>query len=124
MEHQEMRATLKHLDILFLIETWHNTDSIVSDYISNNYTVYNVCRPKIKTAKRSSGGIVALVNKSITRFVTCIKSYSEGIVWLKIQKEAYHSQYDIYVCCVYIPPKNSSRHYMNDDDMFTNILGI
>ena len=72
-----MRTTLKHLHILFLIETWHNTDSIVSDYISNNYTVYIVCRSKIKTAKRSLGGIVALVNKSIGSFVAFIKCYSD-----------------------------------------------
>ena len=75
-----MRTTLKHLDILFLIESWQNTDFIVTDYISNNFTVYNVCRPKLKTAKGSSGGIVALVNKSIGSFVTYIKCYNEGIL--------------------------------------------
>ena len=71
-----MRTTLKHLDILIIVKTCHNNDSIVSDYISNNTTVYHVSRPKIKTVKRSSGGIVALVNKSIRRFATYIKCYS------------------------------------------------
>ena len=37
---------------------------------------------------------------------------------MKLQKEHSLIDQDNYLCCIYIPPKNSNRHALNDENIF------
>ena len=84
----------------------------------SNFIEHNVCRPLLKTAKRGSGGITVLVKKQLADYICYIESHKVGIIWFKIIREQAHAHCDIYLCCLYIPPKDSSRHVLNDEDLF------
>ena len=84
-------------------------------YNNTDFIEYNVCRQAVKTAKRNSGGITVFIRKELEQYFQHIKSYSDGIIWLKLQKEHSLIDQDIYLCCIYIPPKNSTRHALNDE---------
>ena len=85
---------------------------------NNDFIEYNVCRKPVKTAKRNSGGITVFIRKELKSFIQHIKSYSDGIIWFKLSKEHSNTERDTYLCCAYIPPKNSSRHILNDDSIY------
>ncbi len=111
-----MKSELEHLDILFLLETWKSDHTTLN--INDNFTEYSICRHSLKTAKRNSGGIIALINNRINDSITLVKSHSEGIMWFKLSKEKSENQEDLFICCVYISPQGSSRHALNDDDLY------
>lgn len=57
---------------------------------------------------RVFGGLAFLVDKSIRPGVKWITSPDKDYMWLKIKKEFFHLDKDLYLCNVYIPPKNSN----------------
>ena len=81
------------------------------------WILLNIMYVENKT-KRNSGGITVLIRKELEKYIEHIKSYSDGIVWFKLSKEHSKTDRDIYLCCAYIPPKNSSRHLLNDENIF------
>ena len=40
------------------------------------------------------------------------------LVWLKFHKELFDFNEDVYMCCAYIPPSNSSHHALYDCELF------
>ena len=120
LEHSDFLSTLNKQDILFLTETWQRDTDY--DIINNtNFIEYSVCRSAVKTAKRNSGGITVLIKKHLSEYITHIKSYNEGIIWFKIPTINVRCNCDIYICCVYISPKYSSRYALNDDDLYEKL---
>ena len=75
---------------------------------NSGYMEFNVCRPSVKSAKRGSGGITVLLRKQLSDYVCFVKSHENGIVWFKVIQQSY-DQCDIYLCYIYIPPKDSSH---------------
>ena len=103
---------------MVLIETWKTNEKNKIIDTDSDFIEYNVCRPVLKTAKRGSGGITVLVKKQLASCISYIESHKVGIIWFKIIREQSHAYCDIYLCCLYIPPKDSSRHVLNDEDLF------
>ena len=73
--------------IVFLTETWKRSDNTNHLYNNDDFIEFHVCRQVVKTAKRNSGGITALIRKAIEMYIEHVKSYGEGIIWFKLPKE-------------------------------------
>ena len=118
LEHSDFISILNNSDILVLIETWKTNEKTKIMYTDSDFIEYNVCRPLLKTAKRGSGEITVLVKKQLVDCICYIESHKVGIIWFKIIREQSHAHCDINLCCLYIPPKDSSSHVLNDEDLF------
>ena len=99
-------------DINIILETWKGD---CPDIDVPNYVSFSKCRKKNKRAKRSSGGIIVYCKKEIIKGITYLKNLtkSENRMWLKLDKNFFGIEYDIYICGVYIPPINSP-HYEDE----------
>ena len=42
--------------------------------------------------------------------LSIVKTYEQGIIWLKIDKCFFHLERDYFCCLAYIPPENSMIH--------------
>ena len=67
-------------------------------YNNNDFT-------EMKTAKRNSDGSSVLIRKELDEYIKCVKSYSDGIIWMKLSKEYTKTERDTYLCYAYIPLK-------------------
>ena len=92
LEHSEFLIKLYNNNILFLTETWKQNNNMYLLYNNTDFIEYNVCRQAVKTAKCNSGGITVFIRKELEQYFQHIKSYSDGIIWLQLQKE--HSLID------------------------------
>ena len=123
LEHSDFISFIYNHSIVFLTETWKRSDNTNLLYNNDDFIEFHVCRQVVKTAKRNSGGITVLIRKEIEMYIEHVKSYGEGIIWFKLPKEHTGTQYDIYLCCTYIPPINSPRHLLSDENMFDVLYG-
>ena len=60
------------------------------------------------TRGRYSGGISIYFKSKLNGKITIVDKHQIGIVWLKICKSVFHFDEDVYICCTYIPPRESS----------------
>ena len=79
-----------------------------------NYHTYQFNRPKVSKAQKYSGGIAILVKNDIKNAVSLVSSGLFSI-WLKLDKNFFHFDNDIFVCVTYLPPDNST--YSNHCDI-------
>ena len=122
LEHSDFISFIYNHSIVFLTETWKRSDNTNLLFNNDDFIEFHVCRQVVKTVKRNSGSITVLIRKEIEMYIEHVKSYGEGIIWFKLPKENTGTQYDIYLCCTYIPPINSSRHLLSDENMFDIII--
>ena len=113
LKHSDFISILNSSDILVLIETWKTNEKTKIIDADSDFIEYNVCRPLLKTAKCGSGGLTVLMKKQLVDCICYIESHKVGIIWFKIIREQSHAHFDIFLCCLYIPPKDSSRHVLN-----------
>ena len=102
LEYFDFISFIYNHSIVFLTETWKRSDNTNLLYNNDNFIEFHVCRQVVKTAKRNSGGITVLIRKEIEMYIEHVKSYGEGITWFKPPKENICTQYDIYICCIYV----------------------
>ena len=99
-------------DINIILETWkgENYNTQIEGFVS-----ITKCRKKHKKSKRHSGGIIIYVKKSIFKGVSylCKETTSPNRAWLKLDKQFFGLEKDLYLCAIYIPPQNSV--HANDD---------
>ena len=94
--------------IIFFIETHTNKDSKMNlpGYIHSQ----SARELKSKDCTKGSGGIVIYVKSKFAQNIEFIKSEHDDILWLKLKKEYFNIQKDIYFGAVYIVPSNSSSN--------------
>lgn len=103
-------------DIFGIVESWTGEDSniLLPEFRS-------VHSPGIKVGKRGrrSGGIIVYIKNKlfIDKAVQVIKC-NKNLIWIKLHKEAFNLEKDIYLCTVYIPPKSSNN---TDGEIFDNL---
>ncbi|CAG2205122.1 unnamed protein product [Mytilus edulis] len=99
-------------DINILIETWKGVEP---DVQIPEYNYYCKQRTKANKAKRNSGGIIVYYKKKFEKGITYLKNVtkSQNRLWMKLDKSFFGLQDDLYICGIYIPPKNSP-HYNNE----------
>ena len=105
-------------DICFLTETMKKDESKLN---LPNFWDHSLTRVKTKKAGRYSGGITVLV-KSELRVGIKVAHSSEGFLWIRLLKDVFHLEHDLYMCGIYIPPSNSDKELLSKVDYFGDLL--
>ena len=111
---------VKGMDLFCLSETHVSPDFNIS---LDNYHTYKSCR-KISVNNRFYGGLCIFISNIIKKGVKVIRNNHQEIIWLKLKKDFFKLEKDIYICFTYISPSNSSYYKNNDFDsesIFDNI---
>jgi len=105
---------IKKYDIIALLETWCSTPEEVED-LSRALPDYNITTKygtKRSSKGRHSGGIVVLMKKHITQYLSCLEiDFQFGVSYLVDRKL---TQIPIVLVFTYLPPQGSSA-YTSDE---------
>lgn len=103
-------------DIVFLAETHLGyCDTIHIE----GFHYFPVCRP-ISSNNRFFGGLAVLTKRHVRDGVKILPIRNTNFHWIKLEKDFFNLDKDIYICIIYFPPHNSS--YMLNSDLETEIL--
>ena len=67
---------------------------------------------------RKRGGICIFIKQSLSSYVSFLESDSDYVLWLRISKEAYQTDQDIFIGAIYIPPNDSRFYTPNEIEQF------
>jgi exonuclease III len=102
---------LDNNDVIVLTETWLSDRCNIRD---NEFYVYHCLRPQNSNAWRPSGGICVLVrnnlrlnNRTKAKGITIMRE-NEYSIWLKMSREFFTMESDIFIGGIYITPENST----------------
>ena len=100
-----------------MYESWtHNK----SDIKLNGYESFNFYRRfQNRRANRCSGGIVLYLKDSISDGKKVVKNHANSIIWLKLDKNYFKIESDVYIAGVYIWCENSPAYNIVDVDFFS-----
>ena len=98
-------SQIKGCDIIGLTETHDTGDGICE---LDGYKSFQSNRPKSEKANKGSGGVAILVKNDVKRGCTFYKSASTDICWLRLNKQFFKIDTDIFVGVVYVSPRNST----------------
>ncbi len=92
--------------MIFISETWQNS---TLDFHIDGFESYCVPRTESlnKTSKRGHGGICLFYSTLVSDGVTIVDTDVNGIIWVKLCKQFFNLDDDIYICFAYVPPQNS-----------------
>ena len=94
-------------DIIAFTESFTDEDSNLS---LTGYVVDQLVRKHQNEHRtRSSGGIVVHIKSDISQGIDYIKSEHSDIMWLKVKKQFFKIENDLFIGVIYISPKNSSN---------------
>ena len=99
----EVKSLVNKFETICLCETW--CDKVNFDGYTSYISTRNV---KHKHAKRNSGGVAVLVKSGLVKYITRMPSATDDILWLKVNTKQLGLSRDIYLCCSYLVPENSS----------------
>ena len=108
---------MKH-DIIGIVETHANANS---NFHIPNYYVYQKHRPKLKKARKYSGGLAVFIRQEIKEGVTILQSRSAEMLWIKLDKYFFKLKNNLFICVTYLPPKNSTYTQRLDFDIFNRL---
>ena len=114
----EDKLFLKNLssDIIALNETHACHNDIIQ---LENYYCFSKCRSK--NPSRLRGGVSILIKSSIRKGVKIFDSSGTDIIWLRLCKEYFNFEKDMYICALYISPSNSTYLQRTDKDVFNTL---
>ena len=103
-------------------ETWISNHETINLDI-NGYCSEHICGNKSKntTRGRFSGGISFYFRSDLKKYISVVESNQYGIIWIKISKELFTSDDDVFICHSYIPPNISRVFSSTDFDFFEQI---
>jgi hypothetical protein len=119
MEDDSFISQLIQHDIIGLVETHLDKSKTVC---FDGFSVYRKDRPKIKKATRSLGGIIVMIRNDIQKGITHLPCNNENFHWLKLKKNFFSLENDIYMCIAHIPPQNSSYTVRTGDVVLDAIV--
>ena len=89
-----------------------------SEFISGNKT-----RNTVKG--RYSGGIAFYYKNAFQKYIDILQKEQCGILWVKISKELFPFDKDVFICHTYVPPSASKVFQSSNTDIFEKLeLGI
>lgn len=88
------------LDIVVLVETWHDKEKIPA---INGYKLCSVVREK-----ESRGGIICYIRDVIASSAILVKGSCDDFCWIKLDKSLYGLEKNLYIGTIYIPVEHSS----------------
>ena len=103
-------------DTLLFSETWHKR---LTDLNLFGFHSFRLSRPKgNKKAKRYSGGLVVFFKDWLYGKIEPVKTDNRGILWMKLKREFFSLERDIYICLTYIPPEESNVYKNRESSLF------
>ena len=91
-------------DVVGLVETHAGPDDSIS---LAGYKSLSISRPRCNKALKFSGGIAVLIKNRILDGVDTGVQMSDHAVWIKLKRDFFHFEQDIYLGIIYLPPENS-----------------
>ena len=76
---------------------------------------------KNTTKGRFCGGISFYFRSDLKKYISVVESNQCGIIWIKISKELFPFDDDVFICHTYIPPNISRVFSSTDFDFFEQI---
>lgn len=110
---------ISQYDICFS-ETWTKKNSKIN---LNGYSdpIHSYRHFQNRRAKRASGGIIIYIKDSVRKGIKLIKNDIDCLLWLKVDKNYFHIDEDIYIAVTYIAPENSPIHNLYEVEIFKTI---
>jgi len=105
LEDVSFLELLNNHDICLLNETWRTDNSKID---LPGFWDFSVVKSKRTKRGRPSGKLTIFCKESIRKGVK-IESFSEGVVWLKLDKRFFNLPNYLFIGDVYIPPEYSSN---------------
>ena len=96
--------TLSKNHIFGLLES-HLTNDLDVDI--EGYKLVSSCRKITPGARKGSGGVLVGYKKSISPGIVVLKSTSKEFVWIKLKKDFFALERDVYMCFAYVCPAQS-----------------
>ena len=118
LENQEFINTVKQHDIFALAETHIGEEDMIS---VEGYNCVKLCRAKNVKINRYFGGIAVLYKKELKNGLSFLEHRNNDYIWLKLSKEFFNFDEDLYMCVAYIPPENSNYYKVRGQDTFSYI---
>ena len=106
---------IEKFDIIFLAETHIGHE--LQNYKIGNYYSHFVCRSASKHNNRSFGGLAMLCKKEFKPHIKILKNTKADFQWIKLEKDFFNFEKDLFVCMIYNPPENSSYSKNIDYDI-------
>ena len=109
---------IKTFDIVGLVETHAGPDDVIQ---CQDFEVFSYCRSKYAQAVKHTGGISVLVKSNIVSGIDSDVQYSDHAIWLKLRKEFFNLNADLFIGVIYLPPENSTFSRRQDSDVITSL---
>jgi len=109
LSNSDFLNSINHHDLIILTETWSKDPVSIP-----GFKLISVSAKKYRTKKhgRFSGGVAFGFKSALAQGITHISSHADYI-WCKLDKNFVHTDKDIFICAIYIPPRDSP--YFNPD---------
>lgn len=103
LNDSELLHNIEQVDICALLETWMSPEHNQHLFELQGYYIYNkLC--KKRTKGRGSGGISLCIKKEIKKGVKIMDVLNGNCIWLKMDKNFFGNEADIFIGVWYIPP--------------------
>ncbi len=112
LEYTEIINSLSRFDIMCLVETHCNEED--SPTIDGYHAFHNI-RPKSMNATRHFGGISVLIKQILSKGVKLMPRTCSEMLWLKLDKNFFNLDSDLFLGTVYVSPVNSTYSSKRDD---------
>ena len=107
---------------MLLNETWISNNDHLNLDIGGYISEHIFGNKSIGTRKgRYSGGISIYYKNSLKDKIKVVEKHQIGILWLKISKDIFSFNQDVYICVSYIPPAGSKVIRNDDIDLFEQL---
>ena len=97
-EHDDVTWIIKSHDIFAILESW--LDHEESCPRIENYINFRSERKKKSKAKRNSGGMIIYCPKTLSKGIRKIKSSSQDILWLQLDRSFWAAEWFIHLCSI------------------------
>ena len=94
-------------DVIAFTESFAEEQSKLS--LAGYVVDQSVRKNQNENRRRSSGGIVVYIKSDISQGIDYIKSEHSDIMWLKVKKQFFEIENDLFIEVIYISPKNFSN---------------
>ena len=107
---------------MLLTETWTSPQT-EPELGLDGYECFMLHRlEKKRRTKRESGGLAVYFRSGLAQGIKLVKQDSDDIMWLRLSKEFFGFEKDLYVCLCYVVPHNSTRQDLITVDVYDRLL--
>jgi hypothetical protein len=105
LDNKDFMEYITNYDFICLTETFISFD--LDAALFNDYMCYTSKAKKFTHHGRYSGGVIALIHKKFSKYVSLVSNSSENALVVKIDKGLLKTDKDVMWVCCYIPPEQS-----------------